>query len=145
MEQFEVIFLDDDELTVLDKQLVNKGAHVTYNGKAPEKDLINGIKYVFIGWTNEELLESVEQNVTVIAKYVEEGTEQNIEDSLFNATLETAKKTDLNATIHAGNKLTSQKEALEKDSRSPEEIVEEVLKKGEIEIGSEIEKDDSER
>ena len=144
MEQFEVIFLDDDEKTVLDKQLVEKGTKVEYNGKEPEKDTINGIRYVFSGWTNEEKLKDVKENITLVAIYKEE-TDLVIEEALFNSTLESTKKKDLNSTIAAGNKLTAQKEAIEKDSRSPLEIVEEVLKNGKVEIGNEIEKNDIER
>ena len=35
MEEFEVIFLDDDRKTILDHQLVNAGATVKYKGNPP--------------------------------------------------------------------------------------------------------------
>ncbi len=145
MEKFEVVFLDDDNETILDKQLVDKGASVKYNGPTPEKDVINGIKYVFAGWTNEEKLENVEENLILVAKYADEDSTHNIEDDLFNATLESTKKMELNATISAGNKLSEQKLALEKDGRTPEEIVEDVIKNGKTELRDQNSKEDIER
>ena len=145
MEKFEVVFLDDDETTILDKQIVNYGNSVRFNGEIPEKDAINGIKYVFVGWTNEEKLQYIEGNLTLVAKYEEETALPNMEDALFNATLESEKKTNLNATITASNKLTEQKEAIEKDGRNSSEIVEQIVKNGKIELGLEINKDDIDR
>ena len=107
--------------------------------------MLNGIKYVFIGWTGEEKLENVQENLTLVAKYVEEANLPDMEDALFNATLEITKKTDLNATISAGNKLTDQKSALEKDGRTPQEIVEEVAKYGKVELKDQNTKDDIDR
>ena len=144
MEQFEVIFYDEFGENILERKLVNKGESTVFTGKEPEKDMVNGIKYVFVGWVNEEKLNSVEENLYLFAKF-EEDTSKDMEDVLFEATLEQAKKTDLNSTIAAGNKLTDQKRALEKDSRTPEEIVEEVLKNGKAEIGEDLNKDDVER
>lgn len=144
MEQFEVIFYDEFGENILERKLVNKGESTAFTGKEPEKDMVNGIKYVFVGWVNEEKLNSVEENLYLFAKF-EEDTSKDMEDVLFEATLEQAKKTDLNSTIAAGNKLTDQKRALEKDSRTPEEIVEEVLKNGKAEIGEDLNKDDVER
>ena len=37
MEQYEVVFLDDDEKTVLDKQLVDSGTSVKYKGNYLQK------------------------------------------------------------------------------------------------------------
>ena len=51
MEQFEVIFLDEDEKTILDKQIVNKGEKVEYKGKMPVKEPENQIKLQDI-WYN---------------------------------------------------------------------------------------------
>ena len=145
MGKIEVVFLDDDEITVLEKQEVNFGEFVKYQGKIPEKEVINGVKYVFQGWTNEEKLEHVEENLILIAKYAEESEVPNIEDALFNATLESTKKTSYNATISAGNKISEQKRAIEKDGRDPSEIVSQVVKDGKIELGQENSKDDFDR
>ncbi len=137
MEQFEVIFLDDDNETVLDKQTANKGDRVEYKGKKPEKAPENQIKYVFVGWTNEEKLDSIQENVTLIAKYETEVLMNPLEEAFYNATLETAKSADINTTMQAGQKIVGQLKALEKETRSPEEIVNAVLKDGKVEIAPE--------
>ena len=58
---------------------------------------------------------------------------------------ENAEKTNLNATVEAGQKVSEQQKALEKDSRSTEEIVNDVLENGKTEIGQEVNKDNIER
>ncbi len=136
MDQYEVIFLDDDEETVLDKQLVNKGDRVEYKGKTPEKAPENQIKYTFIGWTNEEKLESVQENIMLVAKYEQEVMMNPIEEAFYNATLDTAKQAKVNSTMQAGQKIVTQLRALEKDNRTAEQIVSDVLKNGQTEIGS---------
>lgn len=143
MEQFEVLFLDDDEKTVLDKQLVNKGEKVEYKGKIPEKAPENQVKYTFAGWINEEKMEAVNENLKLIAKYNSEVLMNPIEEAFYNASLENAKNTELNATVSAGQKLSGQMKILEKDSRTPEEIVNQIMQDGKIEISQE--KNDVER
>ena len=64
---------------------------------------------------------------------------------MLQASLENAEKTNLNATIEAGQKVNEQQKALEKDSRTAEEIVNEVLENGKAEIGNEVNKDNVER
>ena len=146
MEQFEVIFYDDDEKTVLDRQLVNSGEKVFYKGKEPSKEPINNVTYEFIGWEGEENLESVTSNLILVAKYESNsGTKMSPESALLKASLENAKATNLNATVEAGNKVNEQRKAVEKDSRSSAEIVNEVLKNGKTELGIEQNKDDAER
>ena len=145
MEKFEIVFLDDDNETILEKKEVERGSSVKYSGQIPQKELVNGIKYIFIGWTDEEKLKNVQENLTLVAKYVEEANVPNMEDALFNATLEITKKTDLNSTISAGNKLSDQKSALERDVRTPQEIVEEVAKYGKVELKDPNTKDDIDR
>lgn len=134
MEQFEVIFLDEDKSTVLDKQTVNKGEKVTYKGEIPTKENEIGIKYSFDGWENEEKLESIIENVILVAKYKEENVTNSLEDVLYNATLETAKTADISKVMNASEKIVSQMKTLEKDSRSAEEIVKAILKDGKTEI-----------
>lgn len=143
MEQFEVIFYDEDKTTILDKQTVNKNEKVTYKGKTPAKEIENGVEYVFDGWIGEEKLEDVQENLTLVAKYKEETSKNILEDALYNATLETAKSTDINATVSASQKISNQIKMLEKDSRSAEEIVNAILKDGKAEIA--VERDDQER
>lgn len=146
MEQVEVIFLDDDKITVLDRQFVNSGEKVKYNGKMPSKEPINGVNYTFIGWTGEEKLESVTEKTVLIAKYsAETATATKEENALLEASLQNAESTNLNATIEAGQKANAQLKALEKDSRTAEQIVNEVLENGKTEIGQDINKDNIDR
>lgn len=146
MEQYEVIFLDDDKITVLDRQMVIEGEKVEYKGKTPTKEPTNMTTYTFSGWIGEEKMESVKERLILIAKYSAE-TVVNSKDeaAMLEASLENAENTNLNATIEAGQKVTEQQKALEKDSRSAEEIVNEVLENGKAEIGIEANKDNVER
>ena len=142
MEQVEVIFLDDDKTTVLDRQFVNIGEKVKYNGKIPSKEPINGVNYTFIGWIGEEKMEAVLEKTIFIAKYsAETATSTKEENALLEASLQNAENTNLNATIEAGQKANAQLKALEKDPRTAEQIVNEVLENGKTEIGQDINKD----
>lgn len=146
MEQVEVIFLDDDKTTVLDRQLVTVGDKVKYNGKIPSKEPINGVTYTFTGWIGEEKLEAVFEKTIVIAKYsAETATSTKDENALLDASLQNAENTNLNATIEAGQKANDQLKALEKDPRTAEQIVNEVLENGKAEIGQDINKDNIDR
>ena len=146
MEQVEVIFLDDDKITVLDRQFVNVGEKVKYNGKIPSKEPINGVNYTFVGWIGEEKLEAVSEKTIFIAKYsAETATATKEENALLEASLQNAENTNLNATIEAGQKANAQLKALEKDPRTAEQIVNEVLENGKTEIGQDINKDNIDR
>lgn len=146
MEQFEVIFLDDDKTTVLDRQMVNEGEKVVYKGKTPTKEPTNLMTYTFSGWIGEEKMEAVTERLILIAKYSAETVVTSKEEAaLLAASLENAENTNLNATIEAGQKVSEQQKALEKDSRTAEQIVNEVLENGKVEIGQEVNKDNVER
>lgn len=146
MEQAEVIFLDDDKVTVLDRQFANIGDTVKYKGKTPSKEPINGVTYTFSGWIGEEKLEAVEGKTILIAKYSAESvTATKDENALLEASLQNAENTNLNATIEAGQKANAQLKALEKDPRTTEQIVNEVLENGKTEIGQEVNKDNIDR
>ena len=146
MEQFEVIFLDDDRKTLLDHQMVNSGDTVKYKGKIPEKRATNQIKYSFIGWIGEEKMNSVQERLILVAKYsVETISATKDENAMLQASLENAENTNLNATIEAGQKVSEQQKALEKDARTAEQIVNEILEKGKVEVGKEANKDNIER
>ncbi len=146
MEQAEVIFLDDDKTTVLDRQFVNIGDSVRYKGKTPSKEPINGITYTFSGWSGEEKLESVGGKTILIAKYSAESVSATKEENaLLDASLQNAENTNLNATIEAGQKANAQLKALEKDPRTAEQIVNDVLENGKTEIGQEVNKDNIDR
>lgn len=146
MEQYEVIFLDDDRKTVLDHQFVSNGEPVKYKGKTPSKEPINQVTYTFSGWIGEEKMASVQEKLILVAKYsAETVTTAKDENALLQASLENAEKTNLNATIEAGQKVSEQSKALEKDSRTAEEIVNDVIENGKTEIGQEVNKDNIER
>ena len=146
MEQYEVIFLDDDKQTVLDRQFVNAGEKVIYKGQTPTKEPTNAMTYSFSGWTNEEKMEDVTENLILIAKYTAETvTNSKDEAALLAASLENAQNTNLSATVEAGQKVSEQQKALEKDSRTAEEIVNEVLENGKAEVGLEANKDSIDR
>ena len=146
MEQYEVIFLDDDRVTVLDRQMVDAGEKVTYKGKTPTKEPTNMMTYTFSGWIGEEKMEAVTEKLILVAKYsAETVTNSKDEAALLAASLENAQNTNLSATVEAGQKVSEQQKALEKDSRTAEEIVNEVLENGKAEIGQEANKDNIER
>lgn len=146
MEQFEVIFLDDDRRTVLDHQMVNEGQPVKYSGQTPTKEPTNGMSYTFIGWIGEEKMEAVSERLVLIAKYSAETiSATKDENAMLQASLENAENTNLNATIEAGQKVSEQQKALAKDTRTAEQIVNEVLENGKTEIGQEANKDNIER
>ena len=146
MEQYEVIFLDDDRVTVLDRQFVDAGEKVTYKGETPTKAPTNMMTYTFAGWIGEEKMASVTEKLILVAKYsAETVTTSKDEAALLAASLENAKSANLNATIEAGQKVSEQQKALAKESRSAEEIVNEVLENGKAEIGVEANKDNIER
>ena len=138
MEQFEVVFYDDDNETILDRQNVSKGESVTYNGTKTEKEEDN-MRFVLVGWIGEEKMESVEEDLKLVAKYepiiLENKDEKDEETAYYEATVESTKKATLSSTIEAGTRITEHQLALERDKRTPQEIVAEVLEKGSVEIG----------
>jgi len=146
VEEFEVIFLDDDRKTILDHQLVNAGATVKYKGNPPEKEATNGISYTFIGWIGEEKMEAVQEKLVLVAKYSAEMlSATKDENAMLQASLANAENTNLNATIEAGQKVSEQQKALAKDTRTAEQIVNDILENGKTEIGQEVNKDNVER
>lgn len=146
MEQFEVTFLDDDRVTVLDRQVVEAGKPVKYKGEPPTKAPTNMMTYTFVGWFGKEKMEAVNENLILIAEYAAETvTNTKVENALIAASLENAQNTNLSATVEAGQKVSEQQKALAKDSRTAEQIVNEVLENGKAEIGVEVNKDNVER
>ena len=126
MEKFTVIFLDDDNKTVLETQTVDRGASVSYSGSQTEKT-INNVKYTLVGWIGEEHMQDVQSDLRLIAKY-QPIKDQSPEDALFEATKDSAKKTRLSQTVTAGNKVVDQERATEGLSRGA--LVETILKEG---------------
>ena len=138
-EQLEVVFLDDDKLTVLDRQFVKYGESVKYKGEKPEKAPTLEGTYTFEGWSDEEKLECVTQRLILVAMYKLEINAET-KDAMFEASLENAKNANLNETMEAGKKVNEQQIALEKDPRSITEIVNDILKNGQTEVGMDIDK-----
>lgn len=143
-ETFEVIYLDDDRITVLDRQFVNYGEKAVYKGQTPTKAPTVQETYTFVGWTDEEKLKSVKEKLIVIAKYSVD-VNKPTQDAMYNASLENAKESNLNDAINSGKKLDSQQKALEKDSRTASEIVSDIMKNGKTEVGQEMNKDNIDR
>lgn len=144
LDTFEVIFLDDDKKTILDKQNVESGKSVQYNGQTPVKEPTAYETYTFSGWINEEKLNQVNENLVLIAKYTVE-TKNSAKDAMYEASLENAEGANLNETIDAGKKVDMQQKAIAKDPRTVSEIVSEVMKNGKTEIGQEINKENVEK
>ncbi|MCR5186392.1 MAG: hypothetical protein K6D97_04670 [Clostridia bacterium] len=134
MEKFTVIFVDDDNKTVLETQEVERGASVSYNGSQTEKTIENR-SYTLVGWIGEEKMNDVQSNLTLIAKYepvIMENHEQTPEEALYEATVNSTQNIRLSATVQAGNKVVSQEEATRNASRL--KLVERILRDGSVVI-----------
>ena len=138
----DVNFMDEDRVTILDTQRVAKGDKVVYKGKIPSKEPVEGVTYSFAGWENEERMDCVVEKLVLVAKYE---SSSSLKDAMYNASLENAQKANLKDVMASGNKINEQQKALEKDSRSAEEIVNDIVENGKTEVGQEINKDNMER
>ena len=141
MDEFKVIFLDDDKKTILAEIKVEYGEKAVYPNGTPTKEAIQGVKYYFIGWEGQEKLEVVTADTTVVAKYAAETDTKSNEAALYDASLQNAENTNYNVVAEAGQKAISQEKAVEKDSRTAEEIVNDIMENGQTEVGQEINKD----
>lgn len=141
MDNFNVIFLDDDKKTVLATIRVEYGEKAVYPNGTPTKDAIQGVKYHFIGWEGQEKLEVVTSDTVVIAKYAAETDTKSNEAALYDASLQNAENTNYNVVVEAGQKAVSQEKAVEKDPRTAEEIVNDIVENGKTEVGQEMNKD----
>lgn len=141
MEELDVIFLDEDKKTVLANIKVSYGETAKFPGKLPTKEPVNGVKYNFIGWIGEEKLTVVTEKTVVIAKYEAETNTVSNEEALLNASLSNAEQTNYNVVVEAGQKAVSQQKAIEKDSRTAEQIVSDIMQNGKTEVGQDINKD----
>ena len=115
MEEFDVIFLDDDKRTVLANIKVEFGESAVYPGKTPTKEPVAGVKFTFAGWIGEEKLSVITGNTVVVAKYEAETATVTNGDALYNASLANAEATNYNVVVEAGQKAVSQQKAIEKD------------------------------
>lgn len=140
MEEFDVVFLDEDKKTVLASLKVEYGTSVKFPGAIPTKDSINGVKYNFIGWVGEEKLVAITENTVVFAKYEAETNTISNEEALFQSSLNSAEQMNYNVVVEAGKKAVAQQLAFEKDSRTAEQIVNDIKQNGKTELGQEIDK-----
>lgn len=140
MEEFDVVFLDEDKKTVLASLKVEYGASAKFPGAIPTKDSINGVKYNFIGWVGEEKLAIITENTVVFAKYEAETNTVSNEEALLQASLNSAEQMNYNVVVEAGQKALAQQLAFEKDSRTAEQIVNDIKQNGKTELGQEVDK-----
>lgn len=137
MEQYEVVFYDDNEETILDRQRVNKGEKVTYKGTQTEKEEDNK-KYILVGWIGEEKMAEVTEDLKLVAIYEaivsENRAEQDEEMAYYEAVLQSAENTTLSGTVKSGLRLSEHQIAIMKSGRTPQDIVAEVLAKGSVEL-----------
>ena len=132
--EYSVVFYMDDAKTILDQQKVEKGATCKYQGKPPFKpDTLDG-RYIFEGWSNEDLLECVERNIECIAKFRLEAKSNEPISTEFTEGV--ALEAELDSTLEAGKKIQEQQKALEQDPRSTEEIINDIKENGKTEIGA---------
>jgi hypothetical protein len=141
MEELDVIFLDDDRKTVLSVIKVEYGDSAVYPGPTPTKEPVAGVKYTFIGWEGQEKLSVVTEKTIVYAKYETEASVLSNGDALYNASLKNAEATNYNVVVEAGQKAVAQEQAIEKDSRTAEQIVSDIMENGKTEVGQEMNKD----
>ena len=136
-----VIFLDDDKKTVLAQIKVEYGGKAVYPNETPTKEEIQGMKFQFIGWEGQDKLDEIREDTVVFAKYVAETDIKSNESVLFNASLQNAESMNYNSVAEAGQKAISQDKAIEKDSRTVKEIVNDIIQNGKTEVGQEVNKD----
>ena len=138
-DKFVVTFYDDDEETILDEQVVEKGASVEYQGEKPEKDAINGIEYTFVGWDTIGDIKNVTEDIALIAKY-EESSKSTAKDDMYNLSQANAEKAKLNDVMEAGKKVDKAERAT-RDMTLEEKnaLVNEVLDKGSVDLDKEAE------
>ena len=104
MEEYDVIFLDDDKTTVLDIQKVGHGEKAEYKGKTPTKEPTEKERYIFSGWENEERLDCVTEKLVLVAKY---SVEVNVatKNDFYDASLANAEQANLAAVVESGKKI----------------------------------------
>ena len=115
-----------------------------YKGKKPAKAPTEKETYAFDGWENEEMLECVTEKLVLVAKYT---VTVNVatKDAFYEASQQNAEQANLAAVLDSGKKVSEQQRALEKDPRTAEQIVADIVENGKTEIGPEINRDDMDR
>ena len=139
-EKFTVIFYDEDGKTVLDKQEIEQGKSVKYQGKTPEKPAENGVEYTFSHWETTGNVECVEENLEIFAKYEESSKMALQEDALWELSEENAEKANLNEVMKAGQKVNDlEKATRELNLEQKKDLVKEVKEKGSVNLDKEVE------
>ena len=140
-DKFVVTFYDEDRETILDRQEVEKGTAVKYQGKLPEKDAINGIEYAFAGWETSGNITMVMENIDLFARY-EEGSKANAKDAdaMYMLSEQNAEQAKLNEVMQAGQKV-SQAEKVTRNMTLEEKqsLVNEVISKGSVDLDKQVE------
>lgn len=140
-QKFTVTFYDEDEKTILDRQEVNRGDSVKYQGKTPEKPSINGIEYTFNSWKTTGNIMMVMEDIDLFAKYDESSkASEKKEVSLFELSEKNAESAKLNEVTEAGNKV----EKAEKATRDmtldeKKDLINQVKDKGAINLDKQVE------
>lgn len=137
--KFIVTFYDDDKITILDKQEVNKGDRVTYSGKTPEKAIENGIEYTFAGWETTGNIQCVTENIELFARYE---TNSNIptkeENDMYELSEANAESANLNEVLASGQKVSSTEKATRNLTlEQRRDLVNEVKDKGSVDLDKE--------
>lgn len=115
-EKMIVIFYDEDEKTILDKQEVNKGEKVTYQGKLPEKPAENGIEYTFVNWRTTGNLDKVMQDIQAYAQYEESSKMSSKEENaIFELSEANAEQANLNEVMRSWAKSGSSRKSNERN------------------------------
>lgn len=139
-QKFVVTFYDEDRKTILDKQEVNKGESVKYQGKTLEKPAENGINYIFIGWETTGNISMVMENIDLFAKYEESSKMTSKEDVMFDLSESNAESAKLDDVMQAGKKINEVEKATRNLSlEQKRDLVNEVKDKGSVNLDKEIE------
>lgn len=139
-QKFVVTFYDEDRKTILDKQEVNKGESVKYQGKTLEKPAENGINYIFIGWETTGNISMVMENIDLFAKYEESSKMTSKEDVMFDLSESNAENAKLDDVMQAGKKINEVEKATRNLSlEQKRDLVNEVKDKGSVNLDKEIE------
>ena len=148
MKKYKVIFYDEDGTTILDSQEIDEGGKAEYQG-IKEKE-VDGINYTLVGFSNEELLENVTEDISLVAHFdvVKDQLGEIMEDekAFYEATLESAKQTSYSKTIISGIKFAKQSVVLRSNKDAWDKIIADIKKNGFVEIsdGRESTKSDDE-
>jgi len=140
-DKFTVIFYDEDRETILDRQEVNTGDSVKYQGKMPEKPAENGIEYTFVGWETLGNTFVVMEDINLFAKY-EQGSKANAKntDTMYELSEKNAEVARLNEVMDAGKRVSEAEKATRNMTiEQKQDVINEVKDKGFVNLDKEAE------